>query len=196
MNLPFAGAAEQNKEVILQAIRPYLRGNVLEIGSGTGQHAVYFAAEIPQLHWQTSDLAPNLVGIRAWIEDSGLRNLPPPLLLDVTASWPQLQCDTVYSANSFHIMDSLAVERCIIGCAACLGTDGNLIVYGPFNYGGSFTSPSNERFDAMLKMNDPGSGIKDFEWLDELAQAAGMNLLCDIEMPANNRCLVWKKRTI
>jgi len=196
MNLPFAGAAEQNKEVILQAIRPYLRGNVLEIGSGTGQHAVYFAAEIPQLHWQTSDLAPNLVGIRAWIEDSGLRNLPPPLLLDVTASWPQLQCDTVYSANSFHIMDSLAVERCIIGCAACLGADGNLIVYGPFNYGGSFTSPSNERFDAMLKMNDPGSGIKDFEWLDELARAAGMNLQCDIEMPANNRCLVWKKRTI
>jgi methylase of polypeptide subunit release factors len=90
MNLPFAGAAEQNKLVILQAIRPYLRGNVLEIGSGTGQHAVYFAAEIPELRWQTSDLEPNLAGVRAWIEDSGLRNLPPPLLLDVAASWPQL----------------------------------------------------------------------------------------------------------
>jgi cyclopropane fatty-acyl-phospholipid synthase-like methyltransferase len=196
MNLPFAGAAEENKVVILEAIRPYLRGKVLEIGSGTGQHAVYFAAEIPQLHWQTSDLEPNLIGVRAWIEDSGLQNLPPPLLLDVRGSWLQQEFDTVYTANSFHIMDSTAVASCMDGSAACLRVGGNLIVYGPFNYGGSFTSPSNERFDAMLKMNDPGSGIKDFEWLDELARSAGMNLQCDIEMPANNRCLVWKKRTI
>jgi hypothetical protein len=93
-------------------------------------------------------------------------------------------------------MDSAAVSRCMAGSAACLRAGGNLIVYGPFNYGGRFTSPSNERFDGMLKMNDPGSGIKDFEWLDELAGSAGMNLQCDIEMPANNRCLVWKKRTI
>jgi cyclopropane fatty-acyl-phospholipid synthase-like methyltransferase len=196
MNLPFAGAAEENKVVILEAIRPYLRGKVLEIGSGTGQHAVYFAAEIPQLHWQTSDLEPNLIGVRAWIEDSGLQNLPPPLLLDVRGSWLQQEFDTVYTANSFHIMDSTAVASCMAGSAACLRVGGNLIVYGPFNYGSSFTSPSNERFDAMLKMNDPGSGIKDFEWLDELARSAGMNLQCDIEMPANNRCLVWKKRTI
>ena len=196
MNLPFAGAAEQNKSVILQAIRPYLRGNVLEIGSGTGQHAVHFAAEMPELTWQTSDLEPNLVGIRAWIDDSGLRNLPPPILLDATGNWPQREFDTVYSANSFHIMDSSAVEKCLAGCAACLVTDGKLIVYGPFNYGGRFTSPSNERFDEMLKMNDPDSGIKNFEWLDRLARSGGMDLLCDIEMPANNRCLVWKKRTI
>ena len=196
MNLPFAGAAEENKVVILQAIRPYLRGRVLEIGSGTGQHAVYFAAEIPELHWQTSDLEPNLVAVRAWIDDSGLQNLPPPLLLDAKGNWPPLEFDTVYTANTFHIMDSAAVSSCIAGSAACLRVGGKLIVYGPFNYDGRFTSPSNERFDAMLKMNDPGSGIKDFEWLDELARSAGMNLQCDIEMPANNRCLIWKKRTI
>lgn len=196
MNLPFAGAAEENKVVILQAIRPYLRGRVLEIGSGTGQHAVYFAAEIPELHWQTSDLEPNLVAVRAWIDDSGLQNLPPPLLLDAKGNWPPLEFDTVYTANTFHIMDSAAVSSCIAGSAACLRVGGKLIVYGPFNYDGRFTSPSNERFDAMLKVNDPGSGIKDFEWLDELARSAGMNLQCDIEMPANNRCLIWKKRTI
>jgi SAM-dependent methyltransferase len=196
MNLPFAGAAEENKVVILQAIRPYLRGKVLEIGSGTGQHAVYFAAELPELHWQTSDLEPNLIGVRAWIEDSGLQNLPPPLLLDVTGSWPPLEFDTVYTANSFHIMDSTAVSNCMAGSAACLRVGGKLIVYGPFNYGGLFTSLSNERFDGMLKINDPGSGIKDFEWLDGLARSVGMNLQYDIEMPANNRCLIWKKRTL
>jgi cyclopropane fatty-acyl-phospholipid synthase-like methyltransferase len=196
MNLPFAGAAEQNKAVILQAIRPYLQGRVLEIGSGTGQHAVHFAAEIPQLHWQTSDLEPNLAGIRAWIEDSKLENLPPPLLLDATGIWPRLEFDTVYTANSFHIMNSTAVSSCMAGSATCLREGGKLIVYGPFNYAGNFTSASNERFDAMLKMNDPGSGIKDFEWLDELARKAGMELDCDIEMPANNRCLIWKKRTL
>ena len=120
MNLPFAGAAEENKVVILQAIRPYLRGRVLEIGSGTGQHAVYFAAEIPELHWQTSDLEPNLVAVRAWIDDSGLQNLPPPLLLDAKGNWPPLEFDTVYTANTFHIMDSAAVSSCIAGSAACL----------------------------------------------------------------------------
>jgi cyclopropane fatty-acyl-phospholipid synthase-like methyltransferase len=196
MNLPFAGAAEQNKAVILQAIRSYLRGKVLEIGSGTGQHAVYFAGLLPKLHWQTSDLEPNLNGIRAWIDDAGLDNLPPPLLLDALGAWPEREFDTIYSANSFHIMNNTAVAACIEGCGNCLSAGGHLIVYGPFNYAGEFTSTSNARFDAMLKANDPGSGIKDFEWLDSLAQSAGMKLAADIEMPANNRSLIWKKRTL
>jgi SAM-dependent methyltransferase len=196
MNLPFAQAAEQNKAVILQAIRPYLRGKVLEIGSGTGQHAVYFASLLPELYWQTSDLEPNLDGIRAWIDDAGLANLPPPLLLDAMGAWPESEFDTIYTANSFHIMDNNAVAECIAGCGVCLSAGGHLIVYGPFNYAGDFTSASNARFDAMLKANDPGSGIKDFEWLDELAQSAGMALAIDIEMPANNRSLIWKKRTL
>ncbi len=194
--LPFSGAAEQNKDVILQAIRPWLRGRVLEIGSGTGQHAAYFASLLPELNWQTSDLEPNLHGIRARVDDSGLDNLPPPVFLDAMGAWPEREFDTIYTANSFHIMDSAAVAESISGCGKCLAAGGHLVVYGPFNYAGEFTSASNARFDAMLKANDPDSGIKDFEWLDSLAQTAGMELAADVEMPANNRSLIWKKRTL
>ena len=195
MKPPFAQAAEENKRVILEAIRPWLCASVLEIGSGTGQHAVYFAAELPELDWQTSDLPSNLAGIRAWIDAAGLGNLLPPLELDVLGDWPDERYDTIYSANCFHIMDSAAVVRCIEGAGNCLRAGGHLVVYGPFNYDGAFTSESNARFDAMLKASGQGAGIKDFEWLDRLAQAAGMALQADIEMPANNRSLVWKKRT-
>ncbi|MCP4768921.1 MAG: DUF938 domain-containing protein [Gammaproteobacteria bacterium] len=195
-NRPFAPSAEENKQVILQALRPYLKDRVLEIGSGTGQHAVYFASQIPQLHWQTSDLESSHVGIRAWIEDAGLDNLSPPLLLDVLGGWPDGSYDTVYTANTFHIMDDDAVARCIEGCGVCLQSQGHLAIYGPFNYQGRFTSDSNARFDAMLRSTGTGGGIKDFEWLDRLAQVAGMTLEADIEMPANNRSLVWQKRTL
>ena len=196
MSLPFAQAADQNKEVILQAVRPYLHGRVLEIGSGTGQHAVYFAQQLPELDWQASDLAANLDAITARIDESDLQNLPAPLLLDASGEWPQNNFDTIYTANSFHIMDKTAVSRCIEGCGACLQAGGHLIVYGPFNYSGEYTSASNAQFDAMLKANDGDSGIKDFEWLDALAQSAGMDLFKDIEMPSNNRSLIWKKRTL
>jgi cyclopropane fatty-acyl-phospholipid synthase-like methyltransferase len=196
MSLPFAQAADQNKEVILQAVRPYLHGRVLEIGSGTGQHAVHFAQQLPELDWQTSDLAANLDSITARIKESDLQNLPTPLLLDASGEWPQNNFDTIYTANSFHIMDKTAVLRCIEGSGACLQAGGHLIVYGPFNYAGEYTSASNAQFDAMLKANDADSGIKDFEWLDALAQSAGMELFKDIEMPSNNRSLIWKKRTL
>ena len=195
MKPPFAPAAEENKRVILDAVRPYLRGQVLEIGSGTGQHAVYFAQQLPQLHWQTSDLEPNLEGIRAWIDDAGLDNLAPPLCLDVNGDWPDGRYDTIYSANCLHIMDAASVSRCIECCAARLRPGGHLVVYGPFNYNGEYTSTSNARFDAMLRAADPGSGIRDFEWLDALARQAGLQLAEDIAMPSNNRSLIWKKRT-
>ena len=195
MKLPFAHAADENKQVIFDAVGAWLRGHVLEIGSGTGQHAVYFAARQPVLTWQTSDLASNLSVIQAWIDDSGLDNLPPPIELDVNSRWPETQYDTIYTANSFHIMDAEAVARCMDQCGQCLHAGGHLIVYGPFNYDGEYTSPSNARFDAMLRANDPGSGIRDFEWLDQLASRAAMTLQADIAMPANNRSLIWKKRT-
>lgn len=195
MNLPFAESSEQNKAVIFDVIKPYLQGDVLEIGSGTGQHAVFFAGQLPGLSWQTSDLESNLPGIEAWIAHSGLTNLPPPIALDVSDRWPESHFDTVYSANCFHIMDKTAVAQCLEGVGVCLKADGILAVYGPFNYAGNFTSESNARFDAFLKARDPDSGIKDFEWLDELAMQQNLHLLEDIAMPENNRCLVWQKRT-
>jgi cyclopropane fatty-acyl-phospholipid synthase-like methyltransferase len=120
VNLPFSDASEQNKSFIFDVIKPYLHGEVLEVGSGTGQHAVFFAGQVPQLHWQTSDLESNLVGIEGWIADSGSTNLLPPITLDVRGDWPQRQFDLVYSANCFHIMDKTAVMKCIEGVGACL----------------------------------------------------------------------------
>jgi len=196
VNLPFSEASEQNKAFIFDVIKPYLHGEVLEIGSGTGQHAVFFAGQVPQLHWQTSDLESNLPGIEDWIADSGSTSLLPPIALDVRADWPERQFDLVYTANCFHIMDKTAVAKCIEGAGACLKADGILLVYGPFNYAGNFTSPSNARFDAFLKARDPVSGIKDFEWLDDLANEANLQSVDDVAMPENNRILVWQKRTL
>ena len=195
MSLPCSEACEQNKQVIFDAIEPWLRGEVLEIGSGTGQHAVYFAGLRPDIVWQTSDRAEYLPGIRAWIEDSGLANLPSPLELDVCANWPEADFDLVFSANCFHIMDERAVAASLHGAGQVLRADGVLAVYGPFNYAGRYTSTSNAQFDQYLRARDPASGIRDFEWLDELAREAGLKLVQDVEMPANNRTLIWQNRT-
>ncbi len=192
---PFAEAAEQNKGVIFAAIEPYLRGDALEIGSGTGQHAVYFAALKPGVRWQTSDLPQNLAGIEAWIEDSGLNNLPPPLALDVDGAWPGRRYDFVFTANTFHIMPPDSVEHCIDGAGRCLEDMGVFAIYGPFSYGGMHTSDSNARFDRMLRAQGVGSGVRDFDWIERLASRAGFDLLADIEMPVNNRTLIWQKRT-
>ncbi len=196
MNLPYAESAEQNKAVIFDAIRPYLKGEVLEVGSGTGQHAVFCASQLPGLRWQTSDLAANLPGIAARIVASGLPNLAPPIELDVLGSWPSHAYDVVYTANSFHIMNAAMVAACIDGVGRCLRPGGVFAVYGPFNYDGAYTSDSNARFDQMLRARDPGSGIRDFEWIAQLANEAELELLEDVEMPVNNRTLIWQKRTL
>ncbi len=196
MNLRFADAADQNKQVIYEVLKPYLYGEALEIGSGTGQHAVFFAGQAPDIRWQTSDLASSLPAIEARIKDSGLQNLPPPITLDVLGRWPEHRYDLVYSANCFHIMDLKTVVKCVEGMGDCLKAKGVFVVYGPFNYAGAYTSGSNARFDAYLKIRDPASGIRDFEWLDELAGVAGLELLEDVAMPANNRSLIWQKRTL
>lgn len=192
---PHSPACERNREPILAVLREHFatRRQVLEIGSGTGQHAVFFAAAMPWLRWQASDRAEYLPGIRAWLDDARLPNTPAPLELDVLAAWPALDVDAVFSANTLHIMGWDGVQALFEGVGKLLADSGDtLIVYGPFNYGGAYTSDSNRQFDAWLKARDPRSGIRDFEAVDALAEAAGLRLLADIEMPANNRCLVWR----
>jgi cyclopropane fatty-acyl-phospholipid synthase-like methyltransferase len=167
---------------------------VLEIGSGTGQHAVYFAPELPHLVWQTADVAQHHAGIRVWLEEAALPNVLPPLALDVNQpDWPVERYDAVFSANTLHIMGWPEVEKFFAGVGAVLEPGGVLAVYGPFNYNGAFTSDSNARFDAWLKSRDPASGVRDFEAVDALARAQGLVLQQDVAMPSNNRTLVWQR---
>lgn len=192
---PFSEACEENKEPILAVIEPLFREckNVLEVGSGTGQHAVHFAAQMPHLVWHTSDVAEHHAGIRLWLEEAGLPNIRPPLRLDVVRDpWPELTVDAVYSANTVHIMGWPEVEAFFTGVGRLLPEGGLFVLYGPFNYGGEYTSESNARFDKWLKMRDPQSGIRDFDDLNQLAEAAGMRFQRDYEMPVNNRTLVWR----
>lgn len=192
---PFAPACERNKEPILTALRPHFMQcrRVLEIASGTGQHAVHFAPALPDAIWQTSDLDENLPGIRLWLEEAALPNLPPPLLLDVTGVWPDDRFDAVFTANSLHIMPWAAVERFFAGIHAVLEPAATLAVYGPFNYRGTYTSESNREFDHWLKVRSALSGIRDFEAVDALAMRIGLQLVKDHAMPANNRLIVWRR---
>lgn len=193
----YSEACEQNRLPILDILRDEFAGTrqVLEIGSGTGQHAVYFSRHLPHLQWQTSDLAENHASIRAWLAEAGLANARPPLLLDVSRSddWPGMPFDGVFSANTAHIMGWPAVECMFAGVGILLGRSGRFCLYGPFNYGNRHTSPSNRQFDRWLKRRDTCSGLRNFEDLEELAVSHGMKLRADHEMPVNNRLLVWEK---
>ena len=195
MTKPFAPSCERNQGPILEVLQRHLGTTcrVLEIGSGTGQHAVHFAAAMPWLAWQCSDRADNLSGIAAWRDEAALANTPPAIELDVDGPWPGNGFDAVFTANSLHIMGWPQVEAFFAGVGKVLQEDGLLIVYGPFNYGGDFTSDSNRAFDQWLKDRDPASGIRDFEVVDALARAIGLALVEDNAMPANNRALVWQK---
>jgi hypothetical protein len=192
---PFAPACERNKEPILAVLQPYFgtRRRVLEVGSGTGQHAVFFASALPNTVWQTSDLDENLPGIRLWLDGAALPNLPPPLSLDVTGEWPKQRFDAVFTANSLHIMPWSAVEQFFAGLDTVLESDALLAVYGPFNYRGTYTSDSNREFDGWLKQRSALSGIRDFEKVDALANRIGLQLVKDHAMPANNRLIVWSR---
>ena len=196
MDKPFSPSCERNREPILAVLRQVFAGpaRVLEIGSGTGQHAVHFARHLPQLDWQTSDRPENHDGIRAWIAEAGLPNVRAPLVLDVEqARWPAQRHDAVFTANTLHIMSWTQVEALFRRLPEVLEPRATLVVYGPFNYGGRFTSDSNAAFDRRLKADDPLRGIRDFEAVDALAQAIGLQLQADHDMPANNRCLVWQR---
>jgi len=194
MHRPHSEACERNKAPILAQLRGCLAdaATVLEIGSGTGQHATHFAAALPQLLWQCSDVEANLPALRLAIEDAALGNLPPPLALDVNRPWPAGRYDAVFSANTLHIMGWDDVCALFAALPQALRPQGLLIVYGPFNVGGAFTSESNRQFDAALRAADARRGIRDFEAVDALAQAAGLQLLADVAMPANNRLLTWR----
>ncbi len=195
MSLSYSHACERNREPILKLLRESFREvhHVLEIGSGTGQHATYFARSMPHLRWQASDRADNLPDLGIRIAAADLENCPPPLRLDVRdAQWPSLGFDGVFTANSLHIMAWQSVMAFFAGLPAVLPS-GVLCVYGPFRYAGSYTSKSNRQFDLSLQARDPLSGIRDFEGVNDLAADAGFRLLADHPMPANNQLLVWRR---
>ena len=191
---PFSQACANNQQPILEILQPLFAGvdEVLEIGSGTGQHAVYFGAAMPHLRWQCSDRPENHAGIDAWREAAALPNVLPPLALDVDAPWPVDSVPAIFSANVVHIVGWPQVGKLFDGIARHLRAPGIVCLYGPYNYDGRFTSESNARFDQWLKDRDPRSGIRDFERVDALAREAGLVLQADHAMPANNRCLVWR----
>jgi hypothetical protein len=192
---PRAPATERNRDPILAVLRRHFadRRRVLKIGSGTGQHAVHFAAAMPHLLWECSDVAENLPGIHGWLDDAALPNTPAPIELDVNGDWPVDSFDAAFSANTLHIMGWAEVQRMFAGLDRVLGEDAVLAIYGPFNYGGRFTSDSNAAFDSALRAANPERGIRDFGAVDALARGIGFGLVEDIAMPANNRTLVWRR---
>ncbi|MBT3012810.1 MAG: DUF938 domain-containing protein [Candidatus Thiodiazotropha sp. (ex Lucina pensylvanica)] len=190
---PYSEACDENKGPILEVLLRLYRDvqTVLEIGSGTGQHAVHFATAMPHLTWQTSDMEENHPGIRAWLREAALPNVRNPIGLDVSRAWLAGEYDAIFSANTTHIMSWPEVELMFQGVGQVLKRGGCFALYGPFNYQGGYTSESNQRFDQWLKSRDPLSGIRDFEMLDELAASNHLIFSEDVEMPVNNRILVW-----
>jgi SAM-dependent methyltransferase len=193
----YSESCEKNKAPILAVLKDIFaeRKRVLEIASGTGQHAVYFGRELPHLIWQTSELARHHASIQAWLDEAQLPNVLPPLSADVNdARWRVEQVNAIFNANTVHIISWPEVERMFAHIARVIAPGGCVCLYGPYNYGGKFTSESNARFDAWLKSRDPNSGVRDFEAVNLLASSRGLELLHDIEMPSNNRMLVWLAR--
>ena len=199
MEKPFSQACENNKDAILKVLQPILEkaNTVLEVGSGTGQHAVHFASAMPHLIWQCADQTEYLDGINLWLADAGLQNTPDPIMLNVNEAdhWPTQNFDAIFSANTVHIMHWKEVIKFFEGIEGLIKPSGHFCLYGPFNYNGAFTSESNQRFDQWLKNDNPGKGIRDFEALNQLAEKAGLKLVDDHTMPANNRLLHWQKVT-
>jgi len=190
--LPFSEACERNKAPILEVLRGVFadRTQVLEIGSGTGQHAVHFAAHLSHLTWYPTEQLAYLADLAARVKLEGTRNLRPPTVLDVKQTvWPLRSVDAVYSANTLHIMGWVEVEAMFRGVDAVLTPHGVVCIYGPFRYAGRYTSDSNRDFDLMLKERDPSSGLRDLTELSALAGRHALQLRVDHDLPANNRLL-------
>jgi Protein of unknown function (DUF938) len=193
---PHSEACERNREPILQILKQWfvVSGQVLEIGAGTGQHAVYFATHLPHLTWMTSDREANLEGIRSWTLDALLPNLPEPVKLDVRAAvWPVSGIQYVFSANTAHIMSWPEVEAMFAGVGRVLREKGLFCLYGPFNREGKFTSDSNRAFDESLRAQDPNMGLRDDQALIALGRRNGLSFTADCSMPARNRILIWTR---
>lgn len=199
MNKPFSQACENNKRPILEILtKAFSTANqVLEIGSGTGQHAVFFAENLPHLNWQTSDLLFNHEGINAWLNEMALSNVYPPIVVDLNDSLPlqsfKESVDALFTANTLHIINWQLVVKFFDAIEKNLAANTKVCIYGPFKYQGKFTSESNANFDLWLKDRDSESGIRDIEAILKLANAANLELIDDHSMPANNRLLVFTK---
>ncbi len=192
---PYSAACDENREPILGVIEPLFRNTkrILEIGTGTGQHAIYFAAAMPHLIWHTSDVEANLPGIQLWLREAALPNLAAPLTLDVNDTWPDAGFDGAFSANTAHIMSANEVAAMFRGVGRILAGGGSFALYGPFKVAGRHTSESNARFDDWLRARDPRMGVRDLEDLRLLGTENGLTLIADHQMPVNNRILVWRR---
>ena len=193
---PYSAACERNRAPILEVLRVEFASckRVLEIGSGTGQHAAFLARALPHLSWQTSERPEHLPGIQLWLDEAALPNTPAPIALDVTqAEWPQSRYDGVFTANTLHIMAWPEVQMLFDRLPGILAEGARLAVYGPFNIHGRHTSESNAAFDASLRERAPHMGIRDLADVDALAARAGLRQIADYALPANNRCVIWRR---
>lgn len=194
---PYSESCDQNKGPILAVLKRLFadQKQLLEIGSGTGQHAAYFPRFLSHLLWQPSDVSENLSGIESWLAEASLGNVAPPIELDVQQSpWPEERFDAVFSANTVHIMGWPEVESMFRGIGQVLIPNGLFALYGPFDYGGQPSSESNARFHIWLQQQNPKSGVRNFEDIVRLAELNHMLLEQDIEMPVNNRILLWRRQ--
>ena len=195
-HLHYSQACENNKQPILKVLRKYISSqeNLLEIAGGTGQHGEFFAQKFPNLYWQTSDLPEAVAELNLRITAANLRNLPLALPLDVNDSnWGMNNYELLFTANSLHIMSEKSVERFFAGIPGVIKKQGLVFIYGPFKYEGKYTTESNAQFDEWLKTRDPKSGIRDFENINTLAANAGLSLVVDESMPANNQILIFSR---
>jgi len=194
---PFSQACANNQDIICDQLQPILEHKkyVLEVGSGTGQHGVWFARKMPHLSWQLSDRIQNHAGINMWVDEFPSPNLLPPIALDVLQDlWPATVYDAVYSANTAHIMPWEALEAMFSGIGRSLLSGGVFCLYGPMKYMGVLEAQSNVAFDTMLRQQNPFQGIREFEDINHIAARVGLVLMQDNAMPANNRLIVWQKK--
>ena len=195
MQKPFAPSAEQNKDPILEVLLQWFDrpGTVLEVGSGTGQHVVHFARNLPHLTWQPSDVQAHFDGIEAWRAAAGLENIRPTRVLDALGPWPEEIFDYVFTANTAHIMHWPAVLAMLGGVGRVLRAGGVFAMYGPFARSGRHTAASNAEFDRALRLSDPGMGVRDMDDLSREGMKQGLQIEDVIPMPADNFTLVWRR---